>query len=401
MTADKFVPQLKPTLILSTNFQQDASRADSIHSSPQSYTSYPDWMSWWQTQPLLSRQDAKYNWVPISSGSSSSYTSKRKWNGEHEVNRPCQSSQSLTARSLPRSDTLLGLSALDPLKWTGPGNGGMLDILNADTRLTTPESLSTPLSWHTHGLDVRPSSASYPPIVSPSPLRIGTANRDGVEKFAQSNFNSTQTNTSASSQESKCSLRSVRVPARLIPDESVSPRMKTVQVPETYNPSYRSPYEFRQSVPSVSPTSPFTSIVNATQARESQQPALLHTSQGSPPRTSSQIGLRPPATVVRQRQALNSDVLRRPSLYEIPPWPSSTNNVQGGFIEPSKDGKGYMINQSIRHGLQSRINNPSPGITSAPSSIIPPKRPLPDPMEPAVSTSSHGHRVPRKYPPNL
>ncbi len=110
--------------------------------------------------------------------------------------------------------------------------------------------------------------------------------------------------------------QTVQVPALLVPELSVSPRTKTVQVVRQvkYNPGQSQPALLQTMAPSRAVPLPTSS--QQTTAKINIRPIDLNRqSIGSNILAAAQNGSLP-------LQSDANDILRKPSLYKIPPWPS-------------------------------------------------------------------------------
>lgn len=378
------LPECNLAFAAATSSSQNLTHTEQGSSILQSCTSYPDWLSWWESQPLLSKQDSRYNWVPISNGSSNDNRLKRKWNGEHEpAPRPdLPGTRIQDIRSSSKSNALPCRSSFSSPCPTDQGNESMLDMLNADKPVaisTTPEVASS-----------NPTQPEIPvSTTSPHLLQKETRIEGEIDQPEHASLSSRGMESSSASQDATHSSDYIQIPVNLVPDQSVSPRTKSIQVPIPRPSSrYSSPYSPRQDTVLNPPISPPASTFTTRPGRVDNQAAIYIPIDRILPQAASPSITSPCATAFRQRRFLDPDMMRKPSLYKIPPWPASTSCV------PEVSAKHSNENGSLhaRRHSTTRIESVSPGSNSRTISSVP---------ETSRSVPSQSHRTPRKFPPNL
>jgi hypothetical protein len=213
-------------------------------------------------------------------------------------------------------------------------------------------------------------------------------------------------------QDSNQNQRIIRVPASLVPDQSVSPRTKMVQILKLPNTNQISSPQAVQHAIRTSPSSQYLPTINLdTQGQLPRGPySHVETPHNATSPTVSDLGL---IRVQQQSRSHSSDLLRKPSLYKVPPWPSptslpSTVQAPSSTLPPyPSNRRGGELGISPRpptNGTQAPMIDKSHtpiSILKSPSSVPTNSSQGPGTMVSAMTTLPRGQPTPLKHPPNL
>jgi len=247
---------------------------------------------------------------------------KRKWDGEPEEPRPHPMQpqyQKNGMSGMQGPGTLYeGISMGNPVPW---------EMRTAQSSFA-PFVISPPhplrfLHETSHHVGSNQNKLEFtPPIGERRNMHFAGEYRPGTSASRQH-----PTIAGPSNQDNNENQHGIQIPAALVPDQSVSPRTKTVWIPQPSNSSPRCQEASSQTEASHKSNSippPPRPIVTAPLDTTNQgcimrSPALREFSQ-----TSGTVLQNPASERTRRLHTSSIDVLRKPSLYKIPPWPSPT-----------------------------------------------------------------------------
>lgn len=300
-------------------------------------------MPWWADQNLQLPDTpmAQHDWNPIQPEEKAS--NKRKREGEPEQPRfsPKQRSQAEQSSLQVGYVSQLGGTTIEPLD--GFANSSTNFATVTLPNVPSPTSKMQNFSWNSN------STMNQTQERSPTPASAGT--KTSITNSLRPNFRTSQ---KASVQcrgktrpfQNNAQKQTVTVPARLVPEQSVSPRTQTVEIPRLPYTHQVQPRQMMllqramnansQLVPSLENPGAMLPMNrnNQFQIPRSVHPqALFPVDPPENPQNPSPNGL-------QALQTYPSDILRKPSLYKIPPWPSppspaSLNQIQSSAARPS------------------------------------------------------------------
>jgi hypothetical protein len=258
---------------------------------------------------------------------------KRKYEGEPEEprQRPTQSSQN-TRPSAQISD-VSGLSMLGP--------NSIIDFSVACASSYYQDSASEALAQTTPRLAFPPDSPNnliqpHSPATTPCTIN-GSWHRAPQEKTPQN------PSLIRSLRNDSFQQQAIHVPVSLVPELSVSPRTKTVQVLRPLSPNQP------QSQQMLSQTSAILRSVPLPAASQQSTASVNTQSMDLNPQT---IGTSNPGQATSRfppSQSNADDLLRKPSLYNIPPWPSPpTSPHLPHFVSDKQAPLFTMGNQTLK-----------------------------------------------------
>lgn len=284
----------------------------------------PDLTSWWSKQipPIQDNDTLEFDWCGMPFADE---ILKRKHEGEPEEPRPSPAERPQYVQSSvqvnpgfsdPGSSSTVNEGTSDP--WSNPS---IQDPAEAHIPSATwwPGFLGTP---GVHSF-IQPQSAYF---TAPS-SNLNAANHLWRRISRQRSSQSPSSPRSFPNQ--TWQQQTIQVPASHVPEQSVSPRTKTVQVVRSLDPTQPQ----HQPSPAATSRSPAVPSSPSRSAMKPNEASLNPNHQGprQRPHSSSlefqQIGStsdRPTPAVEHFRHVHSNpnDILRKPSLYKIPPWPS-------------------------------------------------------------------------------
>lgn len=317
----------------------------------------------WQENPSIQLQAAptvQNNWAPMQPEDKMSSKRKREGEVQQHMLHPTQRSQ--IRQSSTRANSLE----------TDGMDRGPMDMLDTNRTATNSTNAPSPTSkmqsfcWNSRSNinrshdrfptpNTRKSSASD--VMGPN---LGALPQASAQMLGSLRHNHPNQNGGPQNQ-------TVTVPARLVPEQIVSPRTQTVEVPRL---SLVSQAQARymmllqrdmtlsdQHVPS--PRGP-SGIIPSVTNNQFQIPRSV-----PPQKSSLQCFQRPQQNVLLNRprnvQTRPFDILRKPSLYKVPPWPSppsltsptqlsssvSTSSASNTSLGSSRLGTNTTVNSGI------------------------------------------------------
>lgn len=366
---------------------------------PQIGAFYPEWMAGWQTQPLLSRQDAQYNWIPISPQRRTDFALHHKWSGG---NGTFGTSACETLQFMPRTNVLPGPRS-SSLIWTNDEHENGMSTSNSQNPSNSSSSIPKVFSGQFHepsprhdDLPIRKTLSS--PVLTPMASRRTDDTEQGSSKGIAGTERTTRSNSPTPSQESGRSIGCVEVPASFAPDQSVSPRTTTVQIPQKPT-QQRMTYQSARSMIPTPPTSPYRSIYS----RAVEKQPTSHPQQPQVSFTDATLYSTSGQRLTLQARQIGSDMSRRPSLYKIPAWSPPNKGTEGGSVEALVEGCDDRTPKQPPNHIQQASFNCQTLSDTAPLQRNNSRTEAfaRDAMPSSTNGTSPGHRVPRKFPPNL
>ena len=287
---------------------------------------------WW-LDPNMQLQDNSIiqdDGIPVQS--EDMVAKKRKHDGDPEqpTSHPIQRSQ---AKQLsPEINNFSGIDRMDMLH---------LDIFSNPTRdstLANPPNISS-MATSMHNFSWNPSSNinQGQGLRRYSPPTTVLRRPSVAEQLWPSHYTSQQNPNLRTNQTSNAQQQTVTIPAALAPDQSVSPRTQTVEVPKLPSSSQPQARQVRSQHAMV----PNDLFQPSSQQPRAMVPMYLNNQFQIPRSTPPWSGNRPAAQRSQQDPTLNrpqqlmassSDIMRKPSLYKVPPWPLSAPFFYCGSI---------------------------------------------------------------------
>lgn len=378
-------------------------------------TPFPGWVPWWSDPaPLLSRSDAQHNWVPIPIGG---LKRKREWH--HERSSACPAQEPLPLQSLPSlSNALLETSDIDAFGEIDLDNTGFWSNANMQGPLAPLSSQPTTVPSVDSDLNASNSSGSFQDVASTADQ---TTKDSQLWPTQPGPPQATSMRQSTLLQPYNNNWQRILVPASLVPDQSVSPRTKTVEVlkqPNSDQASLRLSTQGIRPMPAPSQYQLTRPMGMSIFGRASRKPPQVQHQQISPPSS-----IPNPATIRHPQPETNPlDILRKPSLYKIPPWPSTTSpSVNISATPPNGHiGASRTVNRASKGGIHypmvvkestAALNQESPILAKNPrdrggtvTAVTPPSEPRTQPFQSTVTSglvSRQGKQTSRRHPPNL
>lgn len=322
---------------------------------PQTYASTSGLVPWWSDQatPLLSSHDAQFNWIPIRRDND--LIRKRKWEEGPVGPRP-YSGQSPQSLNTPEDSGLLS-KVFDPgaLRVVSFAEPRLWNALDSQTSVMDSSSFPAAIPSPNVDLNERNDCTVVSPKTSCS-QPVNFQRKNGIDKQLWTNQSGSlgrQLSRNNTCQTGRKNQQSIQDPASLVPDRSVSPRTKIVQIPKTPDPSLTSiPRDF-QITPSTQPFNRYSTTRIGLSKGGYPTGRLCPYIRHSRKKSSTTIQN---ATLSRcqQPQQNFTDVVRKPSLYKVPPWPSS----EPTFSEPTFSTAQNLSNaRPSQSGIDQRRNS--------------------------------------------
>lgn len=308
--------------------------------------------SWW-LDPNMQLQDNSIiqdGWIPMQPEDTVAKKDKHDGDPEQPRSHPIQRSQ---AKQLsPELSNFSGLNGMDMLPLDIFSNPMDSTFAIPPTIPSTATSLQN-FSWNPSSNINRVQDVRRCPPPTSVPRKLSVA-----EQLRPSHYSSQQNpNLMRANQTSNAQEQTVTIPAVLAPDQSVSPRTQTVEVPNL--PSSSQP-QARQ-VLSQHAMAPSGVFQPSSQQLRTMMPMYLTNRFQIPRSAPSWSDNRPLAKIPQQNPGLNrpqqSDIMRKPSLYKVPPWPSPASFST--TAQPSSAAAQPQILKTINHENSSTSRLPS------------------------------------------
>jgi hypothetical protein len=241
---------------------------------------------------------------------------------------PVRHSQNEQAPNEPSFSSQMEGIQIEPLDIFGESEA---DPTSTNPDSSSPSTLPIPsFCWKPIPSPKNVQMCSSPPIVATS---------SGSAAMAQFTIGSQHTQTPSSVQpeaHSSSPKETVTVPARFVPEQSVSPRTQTVEIPRP-PPPFPTQEEARQMMLCRrAVNSPSRGFAQDSQTSGSMLPlnpiGQFQIPRSVPPQSFPLPGFQRPQQIASLNRPQNpqtypSDVQRKPSLYKVPPWPSPPSST--------------------------------------------------------------------------
>ena len=323
------LPSVPPVMNTSPRLQLSASNASSASKPPPQFLPFAPFMSmpWW-TNPSFQVQDmsmAQNDWIPMRPEDRAS--SKRKFEGEVEelVRHPSERAQ---ADQGPTHETAPEMDGMDLDSSDALGRSDTSQNPASPSRMVSPSMMQNfcwiPPQNITHSL-------GQAPTFTPEQAFSDQVRHDPCISLQEA------TSSMRPNQHGINPKETVAVPARLVPEQSVSPRTQTVDIPRGALANQAQASMLQRSMitsgQSFSPPRSLHGMYPMHSSNQFQIPRSVPPQTMPPqsfPRKHTPV-VNPPRTV----QTYQSDIVRRPSLYKVPPWPSPASPDRPAPSPPS------------------------------------------------------------------
>lgn len=283
-------------------------------------------------------------------------SNKRKHEGQIEQPRPSPQQRSQTEKPSPQVDDIPAVDGMDfePLDiFANP------DPIATAGNVATPASTMQDFSWNQYS-NINSNRLRCPTPTSPTAKsNVIVPSRPAFRPLQQASISSvglTRPYRNLNPQK-----QTVTIPARLVPEQSVSPRTQAVEIPSLpYAPQVQAQQTMllQRAINTNSQPGPssHTPGPNNPMNRNKQ----FQIPRSVPPQALFPVGPpRPPQAF----QTYSSDIQRRPSLYKIPPWPSPSSPAAPNQ-PPSSATRSPTPNAHVAHSMLSINSSVSAGVRS-------------------------------------
>lgn len=424
------LPSATPNMTANSTPRLTAFNPPSTGKPPLKFFPFAPFMSMpWRSDPNLQLQDiplAQNDWTCMQPQDEASNKRKREGELEQAMPHPTQRSKDEQLSTEPSFSPQM--NGIELARFDLFGHPSTAPMTTSSNNMSSPTSTMQSFCW-------KPNPNNANSKMRPSPLTtiksstsaIVSQNIRGSQQLSPQNSSSVQTDSNGRPQKD-----TVTVPARLVPEQSVSPRTRTVEIPRSPIPAQdqaRQMMLFRRAV-----NSPFHQGVQA--PNSGALPAMNRNNQFQiprlvPPQAFPFQGFQrshqnPIPNRPQNPQTYPSDVLRKPSLYKVPPWsspPSPTSPTQSsvsrspisnasvgssntGMTSRTSGGKGFSDPQRMNMTLAPGMGGQGQFLTQRMMPVTPPRTPplqsqrssqprSPPPPQPQLNPNK------RKYSPNL